>query len=298
MELTSQAGENPFTAPGHWYRGNLHTHTTNSDGLRSPDEAVAWYREHAYDFVALTDHDCLSQVEGLSGPDFLVLPGIEVHPGRNELGEPYHLIGVGVSRAHCAVHDDAVQDVIDALRADGAVVWLGHPYWAGLTVSEVIGLEGIAGLEVYNATCVPFGKGLSAVHWDDLLARGRRLWGLAVDDTHWVRPDYGLAWVVVKAAKLDPAAILQALTHGSFYASQGPEIYDLQVTESHLYVRCSPVSVITCVSLLGTGCQVTAPGPEELLTEAIFPLRQQRRYVRLECTDRQGRTAWSQPIVL
>src|SRR5262245_38825100 len=38
-------------------RGNLHTHTSLSDGDRPPEEVIAWYREHGYAFVALTDHD-------------------------------------------------------------------------------------------------------------------------------------------------------------------------------------------------------------------------------------------------
>jgi len=42
--------------PGRFWRGNLHTHSTNSDGNLSPAETVAWYRDSGYDFVAMTDH--------------------------------------------------------------------------------------------------------------------------------------------------------------------------------------------------------------------------------------------------
>ena len=293
-----QAYRNPFATPGHWYRGNLHTHTTDSDGSLSPPEAATWYREHGYDFVALTDHDLLTEVAALSSPGFLTLAGVEVHPGRNELGESYHLVGLAVSRAHSFGCEQAVQEAIDELRADGAVVWLAHPYWAGLTLREMVDLRGMIGLEVFNATCARFGKGLSTVHWDDLLARGRLPWGLAVDDTHWGGADSGRGWVMVKAPELRPQAILHALSTGSFYSSQGPEIHDLQVTPGEVYARCSPVSAITCVSLAGTGDQLVAPHAGQLLTEATFPLRQQRVYVRLECSDAQGRTAWSQPVLL
>jgi predicted metal-dependent phosphoesterase TrpH len=298
MTALPEAYLDPFSAPGRWYRGNLHMHTTASDGEVAAIDAVAWYKGHNYDFLAVTDHDYLTDVEGLSSPGFLVLPGIETHPGANELGEPFHIVAAGVTESHRFGREDAVQDVIEVLRAEGAVVWLGHPYWFGLTVAEMMPLEGIIGIEVYNATCVPFGKGLSVVHWDDLLARGRSAWGLAVDDTHWKGTDAGQGWVMVKAPELSPDAILQSLAAGSFYASQGPEIRALQVTPSEVYVRCSPVQSVTCVSIAGTGCQVRAPGPDLLLTEALFPLRQQRQYVRIECTDVEGRTAWSQPVLL
>ena len=51
---------NPFTAAGLWYKGNLHTHTTESDGRLSPLETIRIYAEHGYDFLALTDHEVVT----------------------------------------------------------------------------------------------------------------------------------------------------------------------------------------------------------------------------------------------
>src|SRR5688572_32784773 len=66
-----------------WFKGNLHTHTLNSDGDSTPDDVVRWYREHGYHFVTLTDHNYLTSVDGLNalhGADekFLVMAGEEV----------------------------------------------------------------------------------------------------------------------------------------------------------------------------------------------------------------------------
>jgi predicted metal-dependent phosphoesterase TrpH len=66
-----------------WFKGNLHTHTLNSDGDSTPDDVVRWYREHGYNFVTLTDHNYLTSVDGLNalhGADdqFLVMKGEEV----------------------------------------------------------------------------------------------------------------------------------------------------------------------------------------------------------------------------
>lgn len=46
-----------------WWRGNLHTHTLWSDGDDFPEMVVEWYREHGYQFLALSDHNVLSQGE-------------------------------------------------------------------------------------------------------------------------------------------------------------------------------------------------------------------------------------------
>lgn len=42
-----------------WYRGNLHTHTHWSDGDDYPEMIALWYREHGYQFVAMTDHNVM-----------------------------------------------------------------------------------------------------------------------------------------------------------------------------------------------------------------------------------------------
>jgi len=45
----------------HWYKGNLHTHTLWSDGKDYPEMVVGWYKSNGYNFLALSDHNILSQ---------------------------------------------------------------------------------------------------------------------------------------------------------------------------------------------------------------------------------------------
>jgi predicted metal-dependent phosphoesterase TrpH len=40
-----------------WLRGNLHAHTTFSDGVKEPAQLVAAYEALGYDFLAITDHE-------------------------------------------------------------------------------------------------------------------------------------------------------------------------------------------------------------------------------------------------
>src|SRR5688572_1133696 len=67
----------------HWYRGNTHTHTLNSDGNAPPDAVVRWYRDHGYQFVVITDHEFITNVAPLQAHfgeegKFLVMSGQEV----------------------------------------------------------------------------------------------------------------------------------------------------------------------------------------------------------------------------
>ncbi len=49
-------------SPPIWLRGNTHTHTLWSDGDAPPETAIAWYVDHGYDFLVLSDHN-LVQIE-------------------------------------------------------------------------------------------------------------------------------------------------------------------------------------------------------------------------------------------
>src|SRR5690606_12207599 len=44
-----------------WWKGNLHTHTFWSDGNDFPEMTAEWYRRRGYNFLALSDHNVLSQ---------------------------------------------------------------------------------------------------------------------------------------------------------------------------------------------------------------------------------------------
>ena len=44
-----------------WYKGNLHTHSLWSDGDDYPEMVADWYKNHGYHFLALSDHNKLSQ---------------------------------------------------------------------------------------------------------------------------------------------------------------------------------------------------------------------------------------------
>lgn len=44
-----------------WWKGNLHTHSLWSDGDEFPEMIGEWYRTHDYNFLALSDHNVLSE---------------------------------------------------------------------------------------------------------------------------------------------------------------------------------------------------------------------------------------------
>jgi hypothetical protein len=295
--------QNPFEAPGRWYKGALHVHSTRSDGRLSPKAVEAAHREQGYHFLAMTDHDTITDLSAQSDDRFLNIPSVEVCYGRNAVGQHYHIVVLGVREMIDLPRETPVQEGIDRWTETSPVVFLAHPYWSGMTTDETMALERLVGLEIHNtsANC-DLGKGLATVHWDDVLVRGKPWTGLAVDDTHWLRNNGSYCesfggWVWVKAESLAEPAILEALARGSLYSSTGPEIDALAIEDGVAMVNCSAVAKVNFVGHSQWGGQVRAPYGETI-TQASYRLNGNERYLRVECVDQAGRTAWTNPVYL
>jgi hypothetical protein len=303
------AASNPFAASGTWLRCALHAHTTNSDGELSPDELVAHYERKGFDVLAITDHWVRSDAPSTDG--LLVIPSSELSCAMP--GEPDgHLLAYGID-------DDPLEFVRGRPNLAAAAAWVGehggvaylaHPYWTGTSVGGLALADGVAGLEIYNAGCeLEVGRGLSTVHWDELLERRRLCLGIAADDSHHADLDSGFAWTWARAAARSQAGVLDALASGAFYSSTGPLIHELRVDDGCVEVACSPCVRATLCSGRRRGSSVSA-GPSgyryraEILGEsengrivhAQLDRPERAPYGRLELVDDHGCRAWTNPL--
>ena len=137
MTMNASDG-NPFLAAGDWRRGNIHMHSTNSDGLKSPADAVAWYRDAGYDFVALSDHRVVSDTTAYAQPGFVTIPGIEMHGPDPYTGERYHILATGVSGFERSDDSWGPQEAIDRVNAGGGLAVMAHPYWLGQSAHDML----------------------------------------------------------------------------------------------------------------------------------------------------------------
>jgi hypothetical protein len=73
---TSTATTAPTDAPAvRWWKGNLHTHSLWSDGDDFPEVIADWYKRHGYHFLAISDHNVLSEGERWMKVDDVVRRG-------------------------------------------------------------------------------------------------------------------------------------------------------------------------------------------------------------------------------
>ncbi len=298
------ADSNPFAEQGNWYKGNLHVHTTVSDGEHSPQATVDLYAQAGYDFLAISDHERLTDPEELDGRGMALLPAVEFGGGRASLGQVYHLLAVGMRGPAQPLDAGSSQEAVDQARAQAELVFIAHPYWCSLTPDDLTAVEGYDGIEVYNATCERgIGRGHSEPHWDCALNRGWLLTGIAVDDAHFHYWDALGGWIHVKAPHLDRRVLLDAIKRGWFYASSGPEIKNIAFDGDLVRVQCSPAaSVALVVPSPGRGWttdRLRDGGERPLMTEAELPLAAAREGIfRIEVADERGRRAWSNPYRL
>jgi histidinol phosphatase-like PHP family hydrolase len=302
----------PFSTPGRFWRGNLHAHSTLSDGALAPEQVIEAYKNAGYDFVQLSDHFMeryhwpIADTRRWRSNNFTTLIGAELHAPATRVGELWHIVAAGLPLDFAAPESEESGPALAArARAQGAFVAIAHPAWSQLTIEDGRALASAHAVEIYNHGCaVENDRGEGFYLMDQLLNEGRRLTAIATDDAHFRHGDYDAfgGFVEVKAESLEPEALLESLKAGNFYSSQGPRIYDLSFSVREFSLRCSPVQAIALVT--GTSRALARIGRQ--ITGATFDLTnvgQDNRangapttWVRATIIDAAGRRAWTNPI--
>ncbi|HEY0476879.1 MAG TPA: hypothetical protein VGD37_05115 [Kofleriaceae bacterium] len=315
-----------------WLKGSTHVHARASgDSSEPPAAVIAWYEQHHYDFIALTDHNRVSELAPLGDTrgqialrdpraGLIVLSGIEL------THNPVGCLPAGDRSRNCRIHVnligptarpagriewaerrshfrlDMYQAALAAQATLGGIAQLNHPQWLwGMTPEILVELahRGMPLIEIANVAFSKWNAG-DAAHpsidalWDAALMRGATLWGTASDDAH----DYEGhgkyppgGGWVMVHARREPRAILDALAAGRFYASTGVVLVRAEVEGDELVVAVDP----------------TAPGSYTIdfiengrRIDAIRGRAARRRvpaagYVRAIVTRDDGKRAWVQP---
>ncbi|MFD5766374.1 CehA/McbA family metallohydrolase [Streptomyces sp. NPDC127049] len=294
----------PFNRPGRFWRGNLHTHSDQSDGALPPEEVCRVYRDAGYDFLAVTDHFKaaygfpLTDTRPFRTPGFTTLLGAELHAPRTEFSPEWHVLAVGLPLGFAPPGpSETARRLARRARAAGAFIGMAHPAASLLTEADAESLDAAHAVEVHNALSAREGRGDSWHLTDVLLNRGRRLSAYAADDAHFQPQDPPgcAAWVQVRAASLDPEALLAALKAGHYYASTGLELRDIRLRRGVLSVRCSPARKVMVTGGVPGVLLVEGEG----LTECALPVGMfGGGYCRVTVEDARGGCAWSNPIRL
>jgi hypothetical protein len=302
----------PFSAPGRFWRGNLHTHSTLSDGALAPEQVIGAYKDAGYDFIQLSDHFMerfnwpIADTRRWRSNAFTTLIGAELHAPATKVGELWHIVAAGLPLDFAAPTPGEDGPALAArARASGAFVAIAHPAWSQLTIEDGRALPSAHAVEIYNHGCaVENDRGDGFYLMDQLLNEGRRLTAIATDDAHFRHGDYDAfgGFVEVKAESLEPEALLEALKAGNFYSSQGPRILDFSFSASQASIACSPVQAITLTTgtsraLVKIGRQITSATFDFSVVDRNIRAREApAAWIRATIIDAAGRRAWTNPI--
>jgi len=301
-----------FTDPGKFLRGNLHTHSTRSDGALDPQEVCERYQAEGYDFIALTDHFIgqydypITDTTAYRNDSFTTILGAELHSGAMANGDLWHIVAAGLPTDFAPPHaphftpaegQESGASIAQRARDAGAFVAIAHPHWSGLTEADARTITAAHAVEVYNHGCaIENDRGDGHLSLEHLLNEGRKLSLIATDDAHFHTPDHFGGWVMVKAQENTPEALLEALKAGTFYSSTGPEIHDIRINGLTVEVDCSEVATIT---VQGRGAAASALCGENLTTGTVnFDRLKDSPWIRITVIDHARKRAWSNPIWL
>lgn len=281
---------------GKWLKGNLHAHTTQSDGRADPQTVIANYAALGHDFLMLSDHEVLTDERQYSQWDnhgLLLIPGIEIAGGP-------HLLHVNADRAipPLPLRQDILNRITSAVQAHGSgFAVMNHPNWQSrfdhATIEQLQEWVGYAGIEIFNGVIGRLeGSQYALDKWDMLLSAGRRVWGFANDDSHHGAVESGLGWNVAYVRKHTVAGVVEALQNGRFYASTGVVIRSIRVDGLTASIRTENAERI--VAVRDGGARIKVVDAKSIEVEAP----PEAKYIRFACWGRGEAMAWTQPFFL
>jgi hypothetical protein len=253
------------------------------------------YAGAGYDFMFRTDHWVSSDVRAETTEyPLLWLDGIELD-GEDYAGSHYHVVCLGCFEG--LTREMGLVAAMEAARAQDGLIVLAHPQWMGNSIDDAR-RWGFHGVEVYNHVCRWLnGKGDGLSHWNAMLERAPNTLGLAVDDAH-LRPEHpgwNGGWIVVKAERPSPQAVLAAIREGRFYSSCGPEFKSIEWDTDGVTVHTSPVSFIRLVGPAERGARIGSYDGRRF-SEATFRVPEDWSYAYIEIEDECGRRAWTNTL--
>ena len=223
--------------------------------------------------------------------------------------ECYARIGNAHKNAQFVKHDDteppyvrqysgeAISEMMKIGREKGFFVTYNHPTWSLEAYPQYMSYDNMNAFEMYNGGCLA--AGFADYHprvYDDMLMGGKRLFCIGSDDNHnhgsknSRHYDSGWAWTMIKADSLSYTDVTRALVEGQFYASEGPEIYELTFEDGKINVKCSAADKIVC----NFGVRRASSALDESgigITEATFTMKPEFKYFRITVVGKDGKTA-------
>lgn len=296
------------------YLGQLHSHyipdmpaVAEAEGYTgSASYTENKYKEAGYDFVALTEHNKVVSDPGVGG-----ILHIQDSEENTQGQDGNHILGVGINSS--VGTDSSDQERLSSYYNQGGLVIAPHPNLKNYQWKTVnlLNLKDYHSIEIFNTGVDVAGRYLDGLptsenykfydkatatdKWDELLSRGKKVWGTAADDYTPGNPGFDGGAVMISAESNSQADVLDALKSGSFYTLQGSAAPKLQVEVGDNSIRISSDQASN-ITFIGKDGKVLKE--ERYVMGSTYYLVGDEKYVRAEVLGANGKKSWTQPIFI
>lgn len=212
--------------PG-WYKGELHAHSTESDGRYPVDEVIKAAIDYGMDYYSLTDHTTCSQwhkLAKLQNSKMAIIRSMEItsHIGHANLQGIQEWVNVYIDRPGWTVNQ-----AVDEVHRQGGLFCVNHAFSGHLAWRDFNLDWNLVDLEEIYHNLEGANNSYQLSLWDQHLNQGYRIVGVGGIDSH--NPYEGIhelgqvvTWIY--ADELSEQGIINGLRRGQVYISRGPEI--------------------------------------------------------------------------
>ena len=206
-----------------FYRGNMHCHSTLSDGHFTPEELKELYKSRGYSFLAITAHEHFNNNSYLDDEDFITLTSAEFaikefptqstlknfdmkvchlnfyakrqdndytfcyNSAADHFSKPERRPSINrPEKDHERIYGhEGISALIKEANEHGFFVCYNHPRWSLENYADYLGYDGLWGVEIYNHACCVDGVYDYDINvLDDMLRDGKRVFASCGDDNH------------------------------------------------------------------------------------------------------------------
>ena len=282
---------NPYKdKPKNQYKGQMHCHSTNSDGSFSPEYVVNMYIELGYDFMTLTDHNYISSCPnenadivwlGNAYEDTHNIKGFQ-HMNVYNCNEPFGLVAPSPGEKY--ITPDGYAMIQTSNTPQSLVDHFTKTYATDETLQDLP--DSILYIEIWNGVSTKIDRGFRI-----MLDSGKKVFCNAIDDFHSNTYPANRGWMKVFAKSKTRKSIWNGLLKGASYASCGVELNDVNFENGVFSIDVQDGTNAT-TTFYGKGNQVLAEIKGE---KPYYKATGNETYIRAMVVL-NGKMAWTQPV--
>ena len=254
------------------YKANLHTHTTESDGEFTVEEAIAKYYEAGYDILSITDHDTMTTEKPTwswedwgKDPDELGMLAVK----GNEISNTHHI--ASYFNDYGDKLESQEENALEEIKAKDGLATMCHPGRYDKEVEWYVNLyedfynSPLVGMEVFSMLNRYSGD---IELWDEVNAKimpEKIVYGHSVDDMHWEYQMFN-SYNYMLMDDLTEAELRKSLKTGEFFfvhepygggKERVPQVKKILVDENEIKIKADNYSKIKWI---GEGTKKVSQG--------------------------------------